>query len=163
MRPDRSRLARVAASSTALATMLVAFASITTAQQSRARAPAGTLELRLEPEAPLVAGGRGSLRLVMRVVPAAGWAPADGAPWIATAIADGTALEVVRPRQTRLDAVDPAAADPVLRFPVVTRAAGDSVVRVTASTFVCRTRAAARRCRAVTGTLRATVNVGQAP
>ena len=170
----RGRLSCVGAAAIALALAIVAPTVVAEGQQPApprppppaTRAPAGTIELRLEPEAPLVAGGRGTLRLVMRVVPAAGWLPADEAPWIATAIADGNALEVVRPRQTRLDAVDPAAADPVLRFPVVARAAGDAVVRVTASTFVCRVRARARRCRAVTSTSRTTVAVsaaGRAP
>lgn len=124
-----------------------------------ARPAAASIELSVEPEAALVVGARGTLRLTARVVPASGWSRAESAPWIVTAVAEGAVLDVVRPRLTRVDALDPTAVDPVLRFPVVARAAGEAVVRVTASTFVCRTRDGARRCRAVGRTVRVNVSV----
>jgi len=62
---------------------------------------------------------------------------AAGMPVLVTPRAEGAALEVVRGRLMRPDAVDPEAEPLVFRVPVVAREPGPARVRVRVRTFAC--------------------------
>lgn len=65
-------------------------------------------------------------------------------PLLVTPRSEGTALEVVRGRLLRSDAVDPTAEVLELRIPVVAHLAGTAVVRVSVAGYACEA-----RCRPV--------------
>ena len=65
-------------------------------------------------------------------------------PLLVTPRSEGTAVEVVRGRLLRADALDPNADALELRVPIVARAPGTAVVRVRASGYACH-----ERCRAI--------------
>lgn len=69
---------------------------------------------------------------------------AGGHPLLVTPHSEGSALEVVRGRLLRAEAVDPSADVLVFRIPVVANEAGAAVVRIRAAGYACDA-----RCRAV--------------
>ncbi|MEM1415788.1 MAG: hypothetical protein AAGH15_12850 [Myxococcota bacterium] len=117
--------------------------------------PGALVSARFEPPAPLRVGDRRMVVLEVRGVGA-------DLPVLVTADEEGTAIEVVRGRLTRLDAEDPAA--PALRFPVplVARAAGTSVLRAELRTFVCDGPEPGARCDEVVREAALTLTVARA-
>ncbi len=105
---------------TSIALVLMGLASIALAQ-----------DLRLELDAPdsLSAGDRATLEL--RV-----WAEPE-MPVMVTPRAEGAAVEVVRGRLLRPDAVDPEASPLVFRIPIVAREPGPARMRAVVQTFRC--------------------------
>lgn len=101
---------------------------------SSAAAQELTVELRA-PEA-LHAGDRAEIVVLVR--------GAGTQPLLVTPNSEGTALEVVRGRLLRAEAVDPQAEVLEFHIPVVAHGPGAAVVRVEAAGYAC-----ARRCRAV--------------
>ena len=73
-------------------------------------------------------------------------APGQGAPLLVTPTIEGSAVEVVRGRLLRSDAVDPQASPLRFRLPIVANSPGTSVLRVEVRGFAC-----AQRCQPVQG------------
>ena len=106
------------------------------------------VEVRLMPPERLRVGDRTEVIVEGRV------RPAGRAPLMLTPASEGQALEVVRGRMLRADAVDPAAEVLRFRVPVVARAVGTSVLRVRVRAYTCRA-----RCRLVESTESAILRV----
>ena len=105
---------------------VVAFGASALAQET-----AGPLRVELVPPAALASGDRAMMEL--RV-----WVPAGDVPVMVTPRAEGAAVEVVRGRLLRPDAVDAAASPLVFRIPIVAREPGPARLRVRVETFACR-------------------------
>lgn len=125
----------------------------TVAASARAQdepAPDG-VAVRLVPPEHVHEGDRTEVMVEVRV------RPAGRAPLLLTPTSEGQAVEVVRGRLLRADAVDPAAEVLRFRLPIVARAVGTSVLRVRVRAYTCRA-----RCRLVEATEAATLRVERA-
>lgn len=105
-----------------------------------ARAQAPGIHVALEPPSELIEGDRTEVMAVVVVDP-----PND-IPLLVTPNSEGAAVEVVRGRLLRADAIDPEAEPLRFRIPIVARSAGTAVLRVRATGWVCD-----RRCRPASG------------
>lgn len=117
-----------------------------------AQEPTGRVEVTLEAPPSLVAGDRAQLVAVVRV------RPSSDRPVLVTPTHEGTAVEVVRGRMLRADAVDPNAEELRFSVPIVARTPGTSVVRVVATGYACE-----RTCVAVRGEASVVLQVARAP
>lgn len=114
-------------------------------------APAAAQEISIELAAPadLREGDRAQITARVR--------GAGTHPLLLTPASEGTALEVVRGRLLRADAIDPRAEVLEFRIPIVANAPGTAVVRVSAAGYTC-----AARCRLVRADASLAVRVGPA-
>lgn len=87
------------------------------------------LALVFEPPERVVVGDRARLVLVVDV--------ATDVPVLVTPTHEGSAIEVVRGRLARADAVEPSARPLRFPIPIVARERGTGVVRATVTSFVC--------------------------
>ena len=113
--------------------------------------PASAQDLRVELQRP-EAVRAGDRTEVVAVVHHAG-----SRPLLLTPRSEGTAIEVVRGRLMRADAVDTTASALTFRIPVVAREPGTSVVRVHVAGYVCQD-----RCRAVSAEASVVIEVAAA-
>lgn len=117
-----------------------------------AAAPASAQDpLRVEIDAPPALRRGDRTEIVARV------SGAGDLPILVTPTSEGTAVEVVRGRLLRSDAVSPDAAVLELRIPIVARDAGTAVMRVRVSGYACEA-----RCRAVSAEASVILEVGGA-
>lgn len=87
------------------------------------------LALVFEPPDRVVVGDRARLVLVVDV--------AEDVPVLVTPTHEGSAVEVVRGRLARVDALEPTARPLRFPIPIVARERGTGVVRATVTSFVC--------------------------
>jgi hypothetical protein len=111
--------------------------------------PSALAELALvfEPPERVVVGDRARLVLVVDV--------ATDVPVLVTPTHEGSAIEVVRGRLARADAVEPSARPLRFPIPIVARERGTGVVRATVTSFVCE----GEVCDAVEEEARVTIRV----
>lgn len=105
------------------------------------------LALVFEPPDRVVVGDRARLVLVVDV--------ATDVPVLVTPTHEGSAIEVVRGRLARADAVEPSARPLRFPIPIVARERGTGVVRATVTSFVCE----GEVCDAVEEEARVTIRV----
>jgi hypothetical protein len=105
------------------------------------------LALVFEPPERVVVGDRARLVLVVDV--------ATDVPVLVTPTHEGSAIEVVRGRLARADAVEPGARPLRFPIPIVARERGTGVVRATVTSFVCE----GEVCDAVEEEARVTIRV----
>ena len=105
------------------------------------------LALVFEPPDRVVVGDRARLVLVVDV--------AEDVPVLVTPTHEGSAVEVVRGRLARVDALEPTARPLRFPIPIVARERGTGVVRATVTSFVCE----GDMCEAIEEEARVTLRV----
>ena len=87
--------------------------------------------LSIQTPGPLVPGARESVQVTVRVRPDASM------PILLTAATDGDAVEAVRGRLLRPDALDPEAEELRFQVPIAARGEGTSVLRIEVLSYAC--------------------------